>query len=59
MHNSSYSLSTPHQEWIKEEEMVMAERNCDRDVDVKRKAHKVVHKRAWRYFQAAYKHFMD
>ncbi len=37
----------------------MAERNRDRDADAKRKAHKVVHKRAWRYFQAAYKYFMN
>jgi hypothetical protein len=39
--------------------MVMAERNHDRGVDAKRKAHKVVHTRAWRYVQAAYKYFMD
>ena len=49
----------PHQEWIKEEEMVMAERNCNRDVDAKRQTYDIVRKRAWRYFQTVYKYLMD
>ena len=48
-----------HQEWIKEEEIFMAERNRNRDVDAKKRTHEVVRKRAWRCFQAVYEYFMN
>ena len=52
-------VNYPHQEWIKEEEIFVAERNHDRDVDAKKYTHEVVQKRAWRYFQEVYKYFMN
>ena len=52
-------VNYPHQEWIKEEEIFVAERNHVRDVDAKKHTHEVVRKRAWRYFQEVYESFMN
>ena len=58
-HMNIFNYIIPYQEWIKEEEMVITERNRDRDVDAKRQTREVVRKRAWKYFQAVYKYIMD